>query len=121
HTLTDDEHGPINELGTDVIRFFPGHGIRVWGARTIAPQDVTQWRYNSIRRFVNFVEASLRDGTRFAVFEPNNPTLWGTVKRLVTDFLNQQWQLGALEGTSPDQGFLVKVDATLNTPEVIAL
>jgi hypothetical protein len=55
------------------------------------------------------------------VFEPNNPSLWGTVKRLVTDFLAGQWRLGALEGTSPDQGFLVKVDASLNTPDVIAL
>lgn len=119
--LTDDENGVLNEPGIDVIRAFPGQGIRIWGARTVAPSDITQWRYNSIRRFVNFVEASLRDGSRFAVFEPNNPSLWGTVKRLVTDFLTAQWQQGALEGTTPDQGFSVRVDATLNTPEIIAL
>lgn len=119
--LSDDQQGVLNEIGIDVIRSFSGQGILIWGARTIAPSDVTQWRYNSIRRFVNFVEASLRDGTRFAVFEPNNPSLWGTVKRLVTDFLNTQWQAGALEGTTPDKGFSVVVDSTLNTPETIAL
>jgi phage tail sheath protein FI len=119
--LTDDEQGPLNDLGIDVIRSFPAHGVVVWGARTVAPPDVTQWRYNSIRRFVNFVEASLRDGTRFAVFEPNNPTLWGTVKRLVTDFLNSQWQLGALEGATAKDAFNVVVDSTNNTPQSIAL
>ncbi|WP_433972858.1 phage tail sheath family protein [Tunturiibacter lichenicola] len=119
--LNDDEQGPLNEQGINVIRSFPGQGIRIWGARTIAPTDNTQWRYNSIRRFVNFVEASLRDGTRFAVFEPNNPTLWGTVKRMVVDFLTTQWSAGALEGTSADQGFTVSVDSSLNTPQVIAL
>ncbi len=120
-TLTDDEQGPLNEMGINVIRAFPSQGIVVWGARTVAPPDVTQWRYNSIRRFVNFVEATLRDGTRFAVFEPNNPSLWGTVKRIVTDFLTSQWQLGALEGTTAAQGFNVVVDSTLNTPQTIAL
>lgn len=119
--LTDADQGPLNDLGIDVIRAFPGKGILVWGARTVAPTDVTQWRYNSIRRFVNFVEASLRDGTRFAVFEPNNPTLWGTVKRLITDFLTTQWQAGALEGTTAAEAFKVVVDATLNTPQSIAL
>lgn len=119
--VTDDVQGPLNEQGINVIRAFPGRGILVWGARTIAPKDITQWRYNSIRRFVNFVEASLRDGTRFAVFEPNNPTLWGTVQRLVKDFLNTQWAEGALEGVKPEDGFSVRVDAALNPPQVIAL
>ncbi|MEO7143704.1 MAG: phage tail sheath subtilisin-like domain-containing protein, partial [Bryobacteraceae bacterium] len=119
--LTDDEQGPLNEKGIDVIRAFPGRGILVWGARTIAPSDVTQWRYNSVRRFVSFVEMSLRDGTRFAVFEPNNLTLWGTVKRLVTDFLTVQWGEGALVGATPDQGFSVRIDAQLNPPQTVAL
>jgi hypothetical protein len=46
-TLTDDEQGPLNEMGIDLIRAFPSQGIVVWGARTIAPPDVTQWRYRS--------------------------------------------------------------------------
>src|SRR5215813_1535950 len=33
-TLSDDEQGPLNEIGVNVIRSFPGKGIRVWGART---------------------------------------------------------------------------------------
>jgi phage tail sheath protein FI len=119
--LTDDEQGPLNEQGIDIIRSFPGRGILVWGARTIAPSDVTQWRYNSVRRFVSFVEMSLRNGTRFAVFEPNNLTLWGTVKRLVNDFLTTQWAEGALVGATPDQGFSVRIDEQLNPPQLVAL
>ncbi|NIE58653.1 MULTISPECIES: phage tail sheath subtilisin-like domain-containing protein [unclassified Burkholderia] len=119
--VTDDVQGPLNEQGVNVIRAFPGRGILVWGARTLAPSDVTQWRYNSIRRFVNFVEASLRDDTRFAVFEPNNPTLWATIQRLVKDFLTTQWNNGALEGVKAEDGFSVRIDAQLNPPDVIAL
>jgi len=47
--------------------------------------------------------------------------LWGTVKRLVTDFLNSQWQLGALEGATAKDAFNVVVDSTNNTPQSIAL
>ena len=119
--LTDADQGPLNDLGINVIRSFPAQGILIWGARTIAPPDVTQWRYNSVRRFTNFVEASLRDGTRFAVFEPNNLTLWGQLKRLISGFLTTQWQAGALEGATAADAFKVVVDATLNTPQTIAL
>ncbi len=119
--LTDDVNGPLNEKGIDVIRAFPGQGIRVWGARTIAPSDVTQWRYVNVRRLVSFIEKSLQEGTRFAVFEPNNLTLWQTLKRLVTDFLTRIWSEGGLFGASPDKAFSVRVDETLNPPEIRAL
>jgi phage tail sheath protein FI len=119
--LTDDENGPLNEKGIDVIRAFPGQGIRVWGARTIAPSDVTQWRYVNVRRLTSFIEKSLQEGTRFAVFEPNNLTLWQTIKRLVTDFLTRIWAEGGLFGASPDKAFSVRVDEELNPPEIRAL
>ncbi len=119
--LTDDVNGPLNEKGIDVIRAFPGQGIRVWGARTIAPSDITQWRYVNVRRLVSFIEKSLQEGTRFAVFEPNNLTLWQTLKRLVTDFLTRIWAEGGLFGASPDKAFSVRVDETLNPPEIRAL
>ena len=46
--------------------------------------------------------------TRF-VFEPNDANTWGNVKRLITDFLNQQWRSGALIGAKPEESFFVKV------------
>jgi phage tail sheath protein FI len=120
-TLTDDEQGPLNETGINVLRSFPGSGIRVWGARTIAPKDITQWRYVNVRRLLLFIEESIQEGTRFAVFEPNNLALWAKLKRQVTEFLTRVWRDGALFGATPDQAFRVRVDEELNPPSVRAL
>jgi uncharacterized protein len=120
-TVTDDEQGPLNEQGINVIRSFPSQGIKIWGARTIAPHDVTAWRFVNVRRLVTFIEKSIQEGTRFAVFEPNNLTLWQQIKRMVTDFLTQQWTAGALFGDTPEKAFRVRVDETLNPPETRAL
>ncbi|HUS09309.1 MAG TPA: phage tail sheath subtilisin-like domain-containing protein, partial [Pyrinomonadaceae bacterium] len=117
-TLNDDEQGPLNEIGVNVIRSFPGIGIRVWGARTIAPRDVTQWRYINVRRLLLFIEESIQEGTRFAVFEPNELSLWGKVNRQVTDFLTRVWRDGALFGATAEQAFRVRVDEELNPPSV---
>lgn len=117
-TLNDDEQGPLNEIGVNVIRSFTGSGIRVWGARTIAPKDVTQWRYVNVRRLLLFIEESIQEGTRFAVFEPNDLSLWGKVKRQVTDFLTRVWRDGALFGATAEQAFRVRVDEELNPPSI---
>ncbi len=119
--LTDDEQGPLNEGGINVLRSFPGRGIVIWGARTIAPQDQTQWRYVNVRRLLLFIEESIQEGTQFAVFEPNNLALWQKVKRQVSDFLTGVWRDGGLFGATPDQAFRVRVDEELNPPSVRAL
>jgi phage tail sheath protein FI len=119
--LSDADQGPLNQQGINIIRSFPSHGIMIWGARTIAPPDMTAWTYINVRRLVSYIEKTIREGTRFAVFQPNNITLWQQVKRLITDFLNGLWAAGDLFGATPDEAFLVRVDATLNTPVVVAL
>jgi phage tail sheath protein FI len=77
--LADEDQGPLNEKGINVIRSFPGRGAVVWGARTISTS--TQWRYVNIRRLLLFIEESLQEGTQFVVFEPNEPSLWEKVGR----------------------------------------
>jgi phage tail sheath protein FI len=119
--LADDENGPLNEIGVNVIRSFVGRGIRVWGARTIAPLAQTQWRYVNVRRLMLFIEESLQEGTIGSVFEPNNEALWETLKRTVSGFLNRVWRSGALVGNVPEEEFRVRIDRELNPPEVRAL
>jgi uncharacterized protein len=118
--LSDDVQGPINWQGINVIRSFPDQGILIWGARTITPPQQVPWRYINVRRLLLYIEGSIQEGTRFAVFEPNNITLWGQVKRIVSDFLMTQWQEGALFGDTPDQAFAVVVDETNNPPNLRA-
>ncbi|HMG36483.1 MAG TPA: phage tail sheath subtilisin-like domain-containing protein [Blastocatellia bacterium] len=119
--LSDDENGPLNEQGINVIRSFSGRGILVWGARTVAPTNITQWRYVNVRRLLLFIEESIQEGTQFAVFEPNNEGLWATVKRQVSDFLTRVWRDGGLVGTTPDEAFRVRIDHELNPPDIVAL
>lgn len=119
--LSDADQGPLNQQGINIVRSFPSQGILVWGARTISPPDQTAWRYINVRRLLNEIEKTLLEGTRFAVFQPNNLTLWQQVKRLVTNYLTTLWQAGDLFGATADKAFLVRVDATLNTPDVVAL
>jgi len=111
---TKGEQDTLNPNGVNCIRAFPGMGIRVWGARTLASNP--SWRYINVRRLFNFVEKSIERGTQWTVFEPNDVMLWGRIRRDVYAFLSTVWRDGALFGASPDQAFYVKCDEELNPP-----
>jgi phage tail sheath protein FI len=65
------------------------------------------------------VETTILDGTQYAVFEPNDITLWEGVKRTLNAFLIGLWRQGALFGASPEEAFYVKCDAETNPPDSI--
>ena len=115
YNVTKGEQDTLNPFGVNCIRAFPGMGIRVWGARTLSSNP--SWRYINVRRLFNFVEKSIEGGTQWVVFEPNEPRLWGRVRRDVTAFLTMVWRDGALFGAAPSEAFYVKCDAETNPPE----
>lgn len=111
------EQEVLNPAGVNCIRYFPGEGIRVWGARTKAP-EASEYRYVNVRRLTNMIKESVADGTRWVVFEPNDHTLWKSIRRDIGAFLTNVWRDGALLGTTPQQAFFVKCDEETNPPEV---
>jgi phage tail sheath protein FI len=115
--VTRREHDELNPAGINVIRAFPGRGIRVWGARTLSSDS--EWRYINVRRLFNFIESSILAGTQWVVFEPNDQDLWQRIRRTVTGFLLGLWREGALFGGTPEQAFYVKCDEETNPPDVI--
>jgi uncharacterized protein len=115
YNVTKGEQDTLNPFGINCIRAFPGMGIRVWGARTLSSNP--SWRYINVRRLFNFVEKSIERGTQWVVFEPNEPRLWGRIRRDVTAFLTMVWRDGALFGNAPGEAFFVKCDAETNPPE----
>jgi uncharacterized protein len=119
--LNDADQGVLNAAGINVLRLFPGQPPAVWGARTTAPPDQTAWRYINVRRLFIFVEQSLLEGLRWAVFEPNDIGLWNKLERTITEFLTRVWGSGALFGNTASDAFYVKIDAELNPPSVQAL
>ena len=118
YRLTRHEQGELNPQGVNCIRFFPREGIRVWGARTLAPA-AGQWRYVNVRRLFNMVKESIIQSTRWVVFEPNAQDLWKAIVRDVSAFLTLLWRQGALLGATPEEAFFVQCDAETNPPEVI--
>ena len=97
----------LNPRGVNVIRRFPGRGIRVWGSRTLSSD--TLWKYVPVRRLFIFLEHSIYNATQWVVFEPNDQRLWARVKQSVTLFLRTQWREGALMGDKEEEAFSVNV------------
>jgi len=111
-TITSQEQEGLNidpsGKSINAIRTFVGQGTLVWGARTLAGND-NEWRYVSVRRFFNYAEESIKKGTSWAVFEPNDANTWQKVKSQIENFLISQWRSGALAGAKADESFFVKL------------
>ncbi len=117
-TVTMAEQEVLNPKGINCIRAFTGRGIRVWGARTIAPTG-SEWKYVNVRRLFLYLEESIDESTQWVVFEPNNEALWARVVQTISNFLTRVWKDGALMGTKPDEAFFVKCDRTTMTQDDI--
>ncbi|MCF3148639.1 phage tail sheath family protein, partial [Streptomyces platensis] len=117
--ITRGEQDLLNPVGVNCIRAFPGRGIRVWGARTMASDPA--WRYLNVRRYFNYLEESILIGTQWVVFEPNDAALWARIRRNISAFLVNEWRSGALFGQRPEDAFYVKCDAETNPVESVDL
>jgi uncharacterized protein len=80
----------LNPEGINCFRFFEGRGNRLWGARTISSDP--EWKYVNVRRYFAYLEHSIDKGMQWAVFEPNGERLWANVRRMIEDFLLNEWQ-----------------------------
>ena len=112
YNVTKGEQDTLNPVGVNCIRFFPGMGYRVWGARTLASDAA--WRYINVRRLFNMIEQTLRTSTMWAVFEPNDQRLWSKLRRDVSNFLMGLYSQGMLFGATSTQAFYVKCDEEIN-------
>lgn len=115
--ITTQEQGQLNSHMVNCIRYFPDSGIRVWGARTLSENP--EWRYINVRRLFLMVEQSIKLGTGWVVFEPNDTMLYQSVIRDISAFLTLQWRAGALVGASPSEAFFVKCDGENNPVESV--
>ncbi len=116
-TVTDAEQGGLNLLGINVFRTFPVIGPVCWGARTSdgADQRASEWKYIPPRRLALFIESSLVQGLKWAVFEPNDEPLWSQIRLNVGSFLNNLFVRGAFQGSAPREAYFVKCDAETTT------
>ncbi|WP_218093755.1 phage tail sheath family protein [Paenibacillus solanacearum] len=111
------EQDVLNPKGVNLIRSFSGQGIRIWGARTTSSNAL--WKYINIRRLFIFVEESIKAGTNWVVFEPNDERLWARVQRTIDAFLTRVWRGGALMGSSPSEAFYIDISRNTMTQDDI--
>lgn len=110
--VSDAQQDLLNPASLNCIRQFPGSGIVVWGARTLANE--AEWRYTPVRRTALFLMESIRIGMQWAVFEPNDSALWERLRLNIYNFMLRLFQEGAFQGATPTDAFLVRCDATTN-------
>lgn len=111
------EQDILNPMGVNLIRAFPGQGIRVWGARTISSDP--SWKYVNVRRLFIYIEESIRANTNWVVFESNTPELWDRVKNTIEGFLLTLWSNGALAGNSASEAYFCEIGPSTMTQDDI--
>ena len=121
--LTNEENGQLNPLGLNCLRTFPVNGTVIWGARTLRGADTLadDYKYVPVRRVTLFIEESLYRGTQWAVFEPNDETLWSQLRLNIGAFMQRLFRQGAFQGTTRNEAYYVLVDSTTTTQNDINL
>ena len=104
---TKSEQDILNPEGINLIRSFPGQGIRIWGAKTASNNSA--FKYINVRRLFIYVEESIKANTNWVVFEPNDATLWQRVSMTISSFLDGMWRTGMLAGSSASEAYFVEI------------
>ena len=108
---------PLNGKAVNAIRPFVGKGTLVWGARTLDGNS-GDWRYINVRRTMIMIEQSIKFACEPFVFRPNDANTWLSVRTMITNFLRNQWQVGALVGATESEAFFVDCGlGTTMTPQ----
>ncbi len=95
--------GPGANLSVQAVDRLGAHQVivplrlRKGDAHVLAGND-TEWCYILVRRFLNMVEESVKKSTEFAIFEPNDASLWTKAEAKIDNFVIQQWRDGAFAG-----------------------
>jgi uncharacterized protein len=111
--LNDLHSDELNPKGVNALRTIPGAGRVVWGSRTMTP--ASEWRYIPVRRTAIFLRTSIYNGIQWAVFEPNDDTLWASLRTVIGGFMKTLFVQGAFAGLTENDAFLVKVDSETTT------
>lgn len=112
-SFTPADLDALNTANINAIKAIPGSGFCIFGART-QTQGYPD-RYIAVRRTLQKLEHDMVNLTLFAVFAPNQPSLWDQVASVLTNYLTEQMQVGLLAGTTPATSFSVVCDSTVNT------
>ncbi|MFN8395505.1 MAG: phage tail sheath C-terminal domain-containing protein [Bacteroidia bacterium] len=119
------DDGPLYDgsgNGKDVnrIRLAGNYGAQVWGARTLAGNDL-DYRYIPVRRLMTYIGQTLKRSTSYAVFQANNANTWTELRNMCEGLLNDLWRQGALMGAKPSEAYQVRIGLgqSMNADDVL--
>ena len=92
---------------------FVSKGLEIYGQKTLIRENTSLNRIN-VRRMIIFAKKLIKKALEAILFEPHNPDSWRKASNLITAILEPIRQAGGI-----DQ-YIVIVDDTVNTPDVIA-
>lgn len=115
--ITPVQLSTLNAVSVACILSKSNAGIVIWGARSLNSTDTTM-RYVSDGLLNLNIKKSLFRGTQFAVFEPNDSTLWGRVQATCKAFLENLRLNDSLVGDAKE-AYYVTVDSSNNTKSTI--
>ena len=106
--VEDAQQDQLNPLGVNALRTLPGAGPVIWGARTRSTRSNPEWRYVPVRRTALMIEQSIFGGIQWAVFEPNDHRLWGSLRLNIDSFMNGLFRAGAFQGEKASDAYFVR-------------
>jgi phage tail sheath protein FI len=116
--FTPTDLANLENYNINPIRFVPGYYPCIMGGRTLDHGYPDQ--YLSVRRELIQLENDFTQLLQFALFSPNDTTLWNQIVYVLTNYLNQQLQQGVFGGTTQADSFSVTCDTSNNTPATAA-
>jgi phage tail sheath protein FI len=106
----DDFAATPEGKAVNLIRDFTGHGPTVWGAKTLTSNP--DYRYIQIRRTIIYIEQSIKDWLGQLALAANDDTTRRAVESHVSDFLQDLWTQGGLQGVTPVEAYHVTTATT---------
>jgi len=120
--VSDTERLRLAQAGVNTLVSLRSSVRQGLSPRTLAAGGVgaSDWKYLSARRLALFVAASIEQGTRWVLMEPNIPSTWERARAQVDAFLMALGEEGAFVGTLPDESHFVITDNRVNSEQTVA-
>lgn len=108
-SFTSRDQELLSPAGVNLLRTFLGTaGPLIWGSRTLAATDDSEWRYLPVRRTTSLLRRSLERGLAWTVGRANDEVLWGQVRAATARLLHEWWRHGAFPADRPERAYLVR-------------
>ncbi len=120
--VSDSDRTRLAQAGINVLA-----SVRTTYRAGISPRTLAMgaagncdWRYLSARRLALFIAASIEQGTRWVLLEPNTRATWDRAQLQADAFLQSLADSGAFSGGTPEDSHFVIADERVNREQTLA-